>query len=386
MQIETIISSIATESEATVASVEVAPIVDNRLVESYVRVADGTPFIIGGLLSTNEQKSRKGLPGLSSIPYLGLLFSRHHVEIVRREVIVVITPHIVPRDARSFSYLIPKDSDIFDRFDYTLFRNAYRVRDDDVWDLRFIQESHVLLKILSNVQRRASEDVMLQRKEPFQTLLEGNIPGEEVLVRRMLGDIVAKLDVGREIDLEKVFFFEATGDDNLVDRSFTDVLETVLAAPERAVMLTYDAHSEPRQGRPFSYPSAVVTDTIVPTGDQEFAAFLSLVNPVDEEERPLQWTIVLANDGDIQHLQHTLILKRLLELNSKLPLTLQAFQPGLQVLFPSREDMARRYHLIDRAVAQLFYETAPSQYYPAFERIFNQTVGQVEAELGGGRR
>ena len=128
MQIETIISSIATESESALGSVELAPIVDNRLVESYVRVGDGTPFIIGGLLSTNEQESRKGIPGLSSIPYLGMLFSRQRMETERREVIVVITPHIVPQDSRNFSYLIPKDSDIFDRFDYTLFRNASRSR------------------------------------------------------------------------------------------------------------------------------------------------------------------------------------------------------------------------------------------------------------------
>ena len=55
MQIETIISSISTESAAIRAGagqgIEFPPIVDNRLVETYVRVADGTPFIIGGLVS-----------------------------------------------------------------------------------------------------------------------------------------------------------------------------------------------------------------------------------------------------------------------------------------------------------------------------------------------
>ena len=386
LQIETIISSIATESETALGSVELAPIVENRLVESYVRVGDGTPFIIGGLLSTNEQETRKGIPGLSSIPYLGLLFSRQRVETERREVIVVITPHIVPQDTRNFSYLIPKDSDIFDRFDYTLFRNAYRVRDDEVWDLSFIRESSVLQGIRRRLQLRATEDVMLQRREPFKTILEGDIPGEDVLVRRMLGDIVGKLDFGREIDLDKLFFFESKEDGNLSDRGFTSVLETVREAPQRAVILTYDARAEPLQGRSFGYPVAVVTDTIVPTDDDGYAAFIRQVNVVDEEGQPLKWSIVLANEDHVRHLQQSLILKRVLELNSKLPQTLQAFQPGLQVLFPSREDMVRRYHLIDGEVAQLFYETSASQYYPAFERIFNRRISEIEGELVGGRR
>jgi hypothetical protein len=77
-------------------------------------------------------------------------------------------------------------------------------------------------------------------------------------------------------------------------------------------------------------------------------------------------------------------LKALLELNNKLPLTLRAFRPGLQILFPSHEDMENRYHLIDSEVAQLFYETSGSQYYPAFERVFNQKVREVEKILGRG--
>ena len=386
LQIETIISSISPESvaqlEAGSSDITFSPIVDNRLVETYVRVADGTPFIIGGLLSTDEQETRVGIPGLANLPLIGRLFSRERVELQQREVIVVLTPHIVPLEARSFSYLIPKDSDIFDRFDFTLFRNAYRVRDDEVWDLKFIQESPVLRDLLQRVSRRAEADVMLQRKEPFKTLLEGNIPGEEVLVRRMMNDIIDKLDFGREVDPEKLFFFELADGDNLIDRSFSDVIGSALTAPERAVLLTYDAHSEPASGHFFSYPFAVVQDTIVPTEEAEFVKFVKSMNPVDADEEPLKWTIALVNEGDVRHLQQVLILKRLLELNSKLPLTLEAFQPGLQVLFPSREDMAGRYHLIDGQVAQLFYETSSSQYYPAFERVFNRRVREVERQLG----
>ena len=394
MQIETIISSISPESaarlEAGSSDISFSPIVDNRLVETYVRVADGTPFIIGGLLSTERQGSKIGLPLISAIPFLGRLFSRERVEREQREVIVVITPHVVPLEDRSFSYLIPKDSEIFDRFDYHLFRNAYRVRDDDVWDLKFIRESEVLQKLVGRVAKRTQEEVMLQRKEPFRTLLNGNVPGEEVLVRRMLHDIVDKLDFHEEIDPEKVFFFEGLGGtgggDDFIDRGLNEVLSATLKIPDRAVLLTYEARPQPGEGNPFSYPVATVRDTIVPARGRARVDFFREVNQHDADGLPVVWTIVLADEEDVRQLRQALILKRLLELNGELPLTLQAFRPGVQILFPTPEDMRKRYHLIDSEVAQLFYQTAPNQYYPAFERVFNRTVRQIGETLGGAGR
>ena len=394
MQIETIISSISPESaarlEAGSSDISFSPIVDNRLVETYVRVADGTPFIIGGLLSTEQQESKIGLPLISAIPFLGRLFSRERVEREQREVIVVLTPHVVPLEDRSFSYLIPKDAELFDRFDYHLFRNAYRVRDDDVWDLKFIRESEVLQGLVGRVVKRAQEEVTLQRKEPFQTLLSGNVPGEEVLVRRMLHDIVDKLGFHEEIDPEKVFFFEGLGGtgggDDFNDRGLNDVLSAALETPDRAVLLTYEARPQPGGDNPFSYPVATVRDTIMPTQGRARVDFFREVNPHGTDGLPLAWTIVLAGEEDVRQLQQVLILKRLLELNSELPLTLQAFRPGVQILFPTREDMRKRYHLIDSEVAQLFYQTAPNQYYPAFERVFNRTVRQIKEALGEAER
>ena len=390
MQIETIISSISPESAAKLeqssGDITFSPIVDNRQVETYVRVADGTPFIIGGLLSTEEQETRISLPYVSQIPFIGRLFSRERTERQHREVIVVLTPHIVPKDARSFSYLIPKDSDIFDRFDYTLFRNAYRVRDDEVWDLRFIQASPVLESIVDRISQHGQQDVTMLRQEPFASFLAGRIPGEEVLVRTMLTDIIRNLDYGAEVDLGKVFFFEATDGNNLVDRGFNDALGATLQDAGQALLLGYDAAVEARDdGSYFTYPFATISEESIPVDEQDRVDFLRAANPVGDDGLPRKWTISLATEADVNHLRDVLILKSILDLNNKLPLTLEAFQPGLQILFPSREDMANRYHLIDSDVAQYFYETSSSQYYPAFERVFNRKVHEVEKRLRGVR-
>ena len=387
LQIETIISSISPESAARLegsnSGIELAPIVDNRLVETYVRVADGTPFIIGGLLSSDRQETRQSVPLLGNLPLLGRLFSRERVEVDRREVIVVLTPHIVPLQENSFSYLIPKDSDLFNRFGKELFRNAYRVRDDDVWDLNFLQQSQVLLDLVNRIQAQADIDVLIQRQEPFQSLLKGTIPGEEILVRRMLSDIVDKLDFSKEINTDQIFFFEKSKTDGgeFIDRSFTEAIKKHLKTPGKAILLRYETQSVTHLDHPFTYPVATVIDTLVPTDERGFSKFLQDVNPVDPDNGPLAWTIVLNNQDDVKHLHRALILKQLLELNSNLSLSLDAFRPGIQILFPTREDMRNRYHLIDHQVAQLFYETSANQYYPAFERKFNRQTREVKTRL-----
>ena len=98
MQVETIVSAVNAQASAAVAgdNVERAPVVDNRQVQTFVRVANNTPFIIGGLIATEETTQVSGVPGLSSIPGLGRLFQRRTKEKFKSEVIIVLTPLGVP--------------------------------------------------------------------------------------------------------------------------------------------------------------------------------------------------------------------------------------------------------------------------------------------------
>ena len=390
MQVETIISSISVESaarlEQSVSGIEFSPIIDNRLVETYVRVADGTPFIIGGLLSTEQQSSRTEVPLLGSLPLLGRFFSRERLETQQREVIVVITPHIVPLEDNSFSYLIPKDSQRFNRFDKELFRNAYRVQDDDVWDLKFVKESPALLELQERVRHSASGDVMLRRQEPFHSLLQGRIPGEDVLVRRMLFEIVGKLGIASEISTDQVFFFSPPHDEKSVrrfsnDLTLVDLLPKALASPESAVIISFQAKPSLEPGHAFGLPIATVRDTMLSVDEHD--ELLWATNRYDGAE-PQQWSILLANQSDIDRLCQVLILKRMLKLNQNMAQTLQGFRPGVQILFPTRQDMRSRWHAIDGEVARLFYETKFE--YLVAERVFEAAVRQVEGRLRGARR
>ena len=59
-----------------------------------VMVADGATLVIGGLMEDLDNYTQTGLPGLSRIPILGHLFGTKDKNDTRRELVVLLTPHI----------------------------------------------------------------------------------------------------------------------------------------------------------------------------------------------------------------------------------------------------------------------------------------------------
>jgi hypothetical protein len=76
MQVETLISSSDSGASNTTAGVLVAPRIQSREVQTLVRVANDTPFIVGGLINTNDQTDTRGVAGLSRLPVIGFLFRK----------------------------------------------------------------------------------------------------------------------------------------------------------------------------------------------------------------------------------------------------------------------------------------------------------------------
>lgn len=75
-------------------TVDGVPGLDSRRANSVVNVASGKTILISGLLSTEDNVSRGGIPFLSEIPYLGSLFSVTDRTEGRKELIVLVTPEI----------------------------------------------------------------------------------------------------------------------------------------------------------------------------------------------------------------------------------------------------------------------------------------------------
>lgn len=71
------------------------PATSERSTESTVRVRDGDPIIIGGLIQTQESISKTKIPILGSIPLIGSLFSNTSINREETEFVIVITPYLL---------------------------------------------------------------------------------------------------------------------------------------------------------------------------------------------------------------------------------------------------------------------------------------------------
>ena len=84
-----------TQSELT------TPTISQRLVSSTVAVQHGQTVALGGLITDNTDRSRSGVPILSSIPIIGALFSTRNRTNARTELLVLLTPRVIDSPERA---------------------------------------------------------------------------------------------------------------------------------------------------------------------------------------------------------------------------------------------------------------------------------------------
>jgi type IV pilus assembly protein PilQ len=77
-------------------------------ITTNVMVKDGHTIVIGGLFRESASSGRNQVPGLGSVPGLGLLFRNQTDTTVREELIILITPHIV-KDERAYAKASEED-------------------------------------------------------------------------------------------------------------------------------------------------------------------------------------------------------------------------------------------------------------------------------------
>ena len=165
-----------------------------------------TPFIVGGgLIAKDSEQISKKVPLLGDLPLLGALFRSKNEKGQKREVIIVITPSVLPDDSPSHAGM-PKDEDLFDQFGHRLFRDAYRIRSEDTFDLRYLTENKGLQRLQSVADRIVNDHRHLLEAYPYENFANGAVPGEDALVRRQ----IYKSSSGRAaevLDQEKLIIF-----------------------------------------------------------------------------------------------------------------------------------------------------------------------------------
>jgi type IV pilus assembly protein PilQ len=72
------------------------PVVATRQATTTVRLKDGSSVIIGGLLSEEKTTNVTKVPLLGDIPLIGYLFQHHSISTSKRDLVIEVTPHIMP--------------------------------------------------------------------------------------------------------------------------------------------------------------------------------------------------------------------------------------------------------------------------------------------------
>ncbi|MBI5835639.1 MAG: AMIN domain-containing protein [Candidatus Eisenbacteria bacterium] len=80
---------------STQATVQGGVIINTSEADTRVLVEDGATAVIGGLIRTNESTFITGVPVLKDIPVLGHLFRSSNKTTQKRELIILVTPHLV---------------------------------------------------------------------------------------------------------------------------------------------------------------------------------------------------------------------------------------------------------------------------------------------------
>jgi len=382
IQVETIISE--TEERigaATSSSVEAAPIINNRKVQSFVRVANNTPFIIGGLINKKTTENDGGVPILKDLPLIGRLFAISSEQTVKKEVIVVITPHIITDNEDNFSRVIPQDSELFNAFGNRSFPNSYRLQHSDVFDLSFIFESPVFKEIKEEVNKRAEKDKTLLVRDPYKSLIEGKIPGENILVRRMLIDVIERLGYHKHIDPAKVIYF-LDSETNPAGFKVSRLANDIMGIPQgKALQLSYSIKGKATVQKPFVRPTAETK--YINLSSNSYKNVLKGSNKRGSGPSDDVFTILILEDKNERRLYDVLVMKKVLEMNPDLKLTLQYFKPGIEILFPSPDVLLNNNHVVDRDAAKYFYEA--NDYYGSFEEEFNRSTAELGRLIQGRR-
>jgi general secretion pathway protein D len=381
IQVETIISETEKRIGATSDSgVEAAPIINNRKVQSFVRVANNTPFIIGGLINKKTTANDGGVPILKDLPLIGRLFAVSSEQTVKKEVIVVITPHVITDNEDNFSRVIPQDSELFNAFGNRSFPNSYRLQHSDVFDLSFIFESPVFKEIKKEVNKRAKKDKTLLLRDPYKSLIEGKIPGENILVRRMLMDVIQNLGYHKHIDPAKVIYFLDSESDPAGFR-VSRLANDIMGMPQgKALQLSYSIKGKATIQKPFVRPTAETKYIFISDSYKNVLRGLNKRGPDPSDDI---FTILITLEKDERRLYNVLVMKKVLEMNPDLKLTLQYFKPGIEILFPSPDVLLNNNHVVDQDAAKYFYEV--NDYYGSFEEEFNRSTAELGRLIQGRR-
>ncbi len=399
MQILVEVSEAPEEDFIIVEDQAVAPLINRRIVETVARVNDNTPFIIGGLIRDENARTMDRIPIISNIPIIGRLFRRQSDRRAKREVIIVLTPRVIATGGTNRPVL-PKDSERFDFLNNRLFRNSYRLKADDVFDLGFLEGNMDVQRTMSRARQFAYRNPSYTERQPFKDILADTIPGEDAVVVRMIYEVAKdKLQLHERIDTENIIVFEqddaepagfhvaflARGGGGVLEENSPDGTVAGYFArpyPKEVLFLRYRLDPEGGLKAALQSPTAKLEWLRVADRDAVEQHLLE-INQVGSDLRYEEFALVLDTESDLERLKTAIAMREIAKVNNiEELLLLRNFRVGRKIVIPELDGPDERIYLADRTVAEFFFK---SDYYyyalrDALERAYDIISEAIASE------
>jgi len=395
MQIDTTVSSVVPGADLEIRSPDntllaSAPTISSRRVQTYARIGNNTPFIIGGLVSRDRSVRRDKVPFLGDLPLIGGLFRAERTESRKTEVIIVLTPYVLPENERLGRNTPKSESNLFNSTGNVLFRDAYRLREEEVFDLAFLTEGRRLQLARDVANAVIRSNYKLASIAPFKEFAGNGTPGEGVIVTRMIYEVVKNRAIDQSVDAERLIFFvpnvleDRTGSyagyrvkflnsilTDLGDGTELDSFFDVNQGKALYMMYTYDRDS--LSGTALGSEPVPETGIIDCPDRERWGQLLWSMNQPDSTGRQ-RYTILIQSPEDLRRLRRAVAVKRIIALNGEYSgLTIRKFRVGTMLQMPDfKED---KVNVIDADVARYFFYT--EHYYQTAVKHIEQSMNSL---------
>ena len=74
------------------------PNISKRSVMTTVQIPNGETIVLGGLINKKREKTTRGIPILSKLPFIGRVFKSDSTKVTEDELVILLTPQISGKD------------------------------------------------------------------------------------------------------------------------------------------------------------------------------------------------------------------------------------------------------------------------------------------------
>jgi general secretion pathway protein D len=364
-----------------------APTISTRRVQTYARIRDNMPLIIGGLVSRNASSSSDKVPGVGEVPLLGKLFGHESKEENKREVIVVLTPSVVTEDTHQTKSQYPKDDNRFDLTDTALMREHFRIQAEDIVDAQFILGNPRFAKYQQVVKQVIRRQPGLAQQLPFSAFVDDHVPAEFIFVSGLIDRLLMRhKEGGDNLDINRMIFFEGLRGADFHPQSLGGLMASMGDGKDpmsffarnkgRALALTFRPLAGAAHDLSDMFAEPVPEISLIDCPDR--ATWRRKLWELNHPASGTRFTILIQDETDLARVRLALALKNTITVNGKEPaITFHNFQPGRMVQIQRSQPNWEQ--SLEGTVARNFF--IGEYFYPYFIEEHERMLRELDAAL-----